>query len=77
MITGGTYLERGRPVLVLAQWRDAKPGDTPGQALPGDDPLAPIRSRRVPRNVLIRHADGSETIRPFRGLRRPPDDQAG
>lgn len=31
-----------------------------------------------PRNVLIRRADGSRVVRPFRGLRRlvsvPPDD---
>jgi acetyl esterase len=25
-----------------------------------------------PRNVLIERADGSRTVRPFRGLRRPP-----
>ena len=25
-----------------------------------------------PRNVLIRRADGSRTVRPFRGLRKPP-----
>lgn len=26
----------------------------------------------TPRNVLIRFADGSETVRPFRGLRKLP-----
>jgi acetyl esterase len=26
-----------------------------------------------PRNVLIRRADGSQVVRPFRGLRRPKD----
>lgn len=26
-----------------------------------------------PRNVLIRRADGSEVVRPFRGLRRPKE----
>jgi acetyl esterase len=26
-----------------------------------------------PRNVLIRRADGTEVVRPFRGLRRPPE----
>jgi hypothetical protein len=26
-----------------------------------------------PRNVLIQRQDGSKTVRPFRGLRRPPD----
>ena len=45
---GRAYIERGRPVIVLARW--AGPG---------------------PRNVLIRRADGSRTVRPFRGLRRP------
>jgi hypothetical protein len=28
-----------------------------------------------PRNVLIRRADGSEVVRPFRGLRKPPPDE--
>ncbi|MEP6910956.1 MAG: hypothetical protein ABI896_11070 [Actinomycetota bacterium] len=44
-----TYLERGKPVVVLARWG------------PGGGP----------RNVLIRRADGSRVVRPFRGLRRP------
>ncbi|MFI6332937.1 hypothetical protein ACIBBG_32100 [Micromonospora chersina] len=26
-----------------------------------------------PRNVWIRRADGTEVVRPFRGLRRPPE----
>lgn len=26
----------------------------------------------APRNVLVRRADGSLVVRPFRGLRRPP-----
>ncbi len=26
-----------------------------------------------PRNVLIRRADGHQVVRPFRGLRRPPE----
>lgn len=26
-----------------------------------------------PKNVKIRRADGTVTVRPFRGLRRPPD----
>ncbi|GAA1516663.1 hypothetical protein GCM10009677_57450 [Sphaerisporangium rubeum] len=26
-----------------------------------------------PRNVLIRRADGTKVVRPFRGLRRPPE----
>ena len=51
---GKTYLERGKPVLVLARWNG-----------------------RGPRNVIIRRPDGSEVVRPFRGLRRikgPPTD---
>lgn len=28
-------------------------------------------SGKGPRNVLIRRADGSRVVRPFRGLRRP------
>ena len=28
-----------------------------------------------PRNVLIRRGDGSLTVRPFRGLRKPPPPQ--
>lgn len=43
---GRTYLERGRPVVVLKRW-----------------------AGRGPRNVLIRRSDGSEVVRPFRGLR--------
>ncbi|MGW5556876.1 hypothetical protein ACWER9_06590 [Micromonospora sp. NPDC003944] len=26
-----------------------------------------------PRNVWIRRADGTEVVRPFRGLRKPPE----
>ena len=48
-VTGRTYFERGRPVVVLTAWG------------PGGGP----------RNVRIRRADGTTTIRPFRGLRRP------
>lgn len=48
-IIGRTYLEKGRPVVVLIRWG------------PGGDP----------RNVLIRRADGTRVVRPFRGLRKP------
>ena len=51
-MVGRTYLERGREVVVVVQWRTG-----PGPA--------------GPRNVLIRRADGSLVVRPFRGLRRP------
>jgi hypothetical protein len=48
-VIGRTYLERGRPVVVLIRW-----GTGGG-----------------PRNVLIRREDGTEVVRPFRGLRVP------
>lgn len=34
--------------------------------------FAPAR-RQGPRNVLIQLADGTRTVRPFRGLRRPKE----
>jgi hypothetical protein len=49
---GRTYLERGRPVVVLIQW-----------------------AGRGPRNVLIRRDDGTQVVRPFRGLRLPRPEQ--
>ena len=52
-VVGATYLERGRPVTVLVQWR-----------------CGPRSGPTGPRNVLIRRADGSLVVRPFRGLRR-------
>src|SRR5690606_19164578 len=64
-----TYLERGRPVAVLARHR------LPSKA----NPAAPcplwltwtIPPRGAPRNVLVRREDGELAVRPFRGLRRP------
>jgi acetyl esterase len=50
-VTGRTYLERGKPVLVRIGWG------------PGGGP----------RNVLIRRHDGTEVVRPFRGLRKPKE----
>ena len=49
---GRTYLERGRPVVVVAR-ADFRTG--------------------APRNVLVRRADGTLVVRPFRGLRRAPE----
>jgi acetyl esterase len=49
-IAGRTYLERGKPVVIVTQW-----------------------SGKGPRNVAIRREDGSITVRPFRGLRKPPE----
>lgn len=72
-VVGRTYLERGEPVEVLAQWRG------PSEAVSNRRDLVcrevvlnPGRRRRSgPRNVLIRRADGELVVRPFRGLRRP------
>lgn len=63
---GRTYLERGRPVVVLARWRHMPPSEPPGWL------TWLARPRRAPRNVLIRRADGTQAVRPFRGLRRIP-----
>lgn len=62
-MTGRTYLERGSLVTVVAGWH----GPRPAVALPDVTTRA-----HGPRNVLIRRADGSLTVRPFRGLRRSP-----
>jgi acetyl esterase len=64
---GRVYLEHKQPVVVLARW-----GAVPAGAGSGVSWLRPPR-RTAPRNVLIRRADGTLVIRPFRGLRRPPD----
>lgn len=67
MITGRRYLLSGQHVTVLTQWATPRP-DPHGPALPL------VRTRpTAPRNVLIRHPDGTESIRPFRGLHRIPD----
>lgn len=63
---GRTYLERGQPVVVVVRWQHTPPSDPPAWL------TWRARPRRAPRNVLIRRADGSRTVRPFRGLRRIP-----
>jgi hypothetical protein len=62
---GRVYLERSRPVTVLARWAVTHP--------PASDAVTWLRSPKAsaPRNVLIEREDGSRTVRPFRGLRRP------
>ncbi len=50
---GRTYLERGKPVVVLIRWNG-----------------------KGPRNVLIRRQDGTQVVRPFRGLRLPKPSRA-
>lgn len=67
MITGRSYLLRGHTVTVLIQWATPRPN-------PGESVLPLVRlPRTTPRNVLIRHGDGTVTVRPFRGLRRIPE----
>lgn len=80
---GETYLERGRPVVVLAAWRgDALCCHGPGEAAACEHVRFPnyrhdsialcLRIRKsAPRNVLIQREDGSLVVRPFRGLRKP------
>jgi hypothetical protein len=62
---GRTYLEHGRPVTVLARWAATHP--------PASEAVTWLRPPKAsaPRNVLIEREDGSRTVRPFRGLRRP------
>lgn len=68
-IVGETYLERGEPVVVIAQWRNRRLAELPDVFPPF---LYLLRDRGAgPRNVLIRRADGDLVVRPFRGLRRP------
>ncbi len=67
MITGRRYLLRGQVVTVLIQWATPRPN-------PDATALPLVRlARTAPRNVLIRHPDGSLAVRPFRGLRRLPE----
>lgn len=75
---GKTYLERGRPVVVLRRWREArraKPTEITEDQAEELELLveAGIGTVRLcgPRNVLIQREDGSLVVRPFRGLRRP------
>jgi len=65
-IVGRTYLERREPVTVLVQWAQVPKAELlvlPGLAL----------KATTPRNVLIRRADRTEVVRPFRGLRKAPE----
>lgn len=68
MITGSTYLERGVPVTVLAAWNGKRDPDL--ARLRALLPLVVTRPNG-PKNVLMRRADGSVDVRPFRGLRKP------
>lgn len=68
-ISGRTYLERGSPVTVITADNARRTPDINAPWLHftwlGRCPAA------GPRNVAIRRADGSTTVRPFRGLTRP------
>lgn len=69
-IVGHTYLERGQPVVVVAQWRG---GSLPPVELTEGESvmvLSPSKRRFSPRNVLIRRSHGELVVRPFRGLRK-------
>lgn len=70
-IVGRTYLERGRPVVVLQSWRTA--WKLPPAEFVADEPITWVGTakRSGPRNVLIRRESGELVVRPFRGLRRP------
>lgn len=70
-IAGRTYLLRGEPVTVRIGWRQQRRSERLT--------CLPLVSTRTwtPRNVLVEHADGSRTVRPFRGLRRPAADACG
>lgn len=65
-VTGRTYYERGKPVTVLIGWNGKIPPKDP------NFPFVNLKGRAGPRNVMIRRADGTMTIRPFRGLRTTP-----
>ncbi len=71
-IVGNTYLERGNPVVVVTQWAHSTGDPTTATAVLWVRPPA----RTGPRNVRIRRADGTEVVRGFRGLRRPPQEDS-
>lgn len=69
-IEGRTYLERGKPVIVMRQWR-ARTAPEFTQRDGWQFVLGDLGKKRSgPRNVLIMREDGEMVIRPFRGLRR-------
>lgn len=66
---GRTYLLRGERVVVVVTWRQQPKAERM--------PEVPHLNLRpwTPKNVMVRLPDGSLVVRPFRGLRRIPDDQ--
>lgn len=79
-IVGNLYLERGDQVIVLAQWRAPSPDE---RKVPESERDRLIRwywngsrsQHSGPRNVLIARPDGSFVVRPFRGLRKRPQNR--
>jgi hypothetical protein len=78
---GRVYLEHGQPVTVMApapftRWHVAEGlmvviwGPPRGHPIKGCPFAGLAKYKGAPRNVLIRRSDGSQTVRPFRGLRR-------
>lgn len=63
------YLERGRPVRLLARHRLPSKANPPAPCPPWLDWRTVPRG--APRNCLIAREDGRLAVRPFRGLRRP------
>jgi hypothetical protein len=72
VITGSTYLLRGRPVVVTCQWHGTRNPD-----LPRLRSLLPLVSTRpnAPRNIAYLDAAGALVVRPFRGLAKPRTDR--
>lgn len=66
-MTGRRYLERGQPITVVAAWRQQRVVER--LALPHVH-----TGTSTPRNVRIERSDGSTVVRPFRGLRRTPQE---
>jgi hypothetical protein len=86
-MAGTVYLERGQPVTVMARapftrWHVAEGlmvvswGPPRGHPITGCPYAGLAKYKGAPRNVLIERADGSLAVRPFRGLRCPPEPTA-
>jgi hypothetical protein len=73
VITGSEYQSRGQSVRVVTAWNGKSNPD-----LARLQALLPLVSTRPngPRNVMIRRADGSSDVRPFRGLAKPKGGEA-
>ena len=75
---GRRYLEHGQPVTAVTsvpftRWRDDPTViwfPPRGHKIKGCPFAGLAKYKGAPRNVLIKRADGSGAVRPFRGLRR-------